>query len=299
MSEDQRGMPPRELRTLFLSDLHLGSRFCRADALLELLCRVQPEQIYLVGDILDSWRLKRYWRWPKVYDEIVHRLLELSREGTRVLYLPGNHDQFLRRFLDHWGRFEVRDSVVHRCADGRRLLVLHGDQFDRSEQRFPVLSIVGASLYEGLLACDQALNWCLGGLGMRRRRFSASLKAAVKNRVKRASNFESSLLKSMLAHGCAGVVCGHIHQPRLLDTGTMIYANTGDWIESCTAVVELPSGELQLWGGTPQEWVRGDASCIAQLPSLPGRGESGDQATARREISRDSMARVEAMCTVD
>jgi UDP-2,3-diacylglucosamine pyrophosphatase LpxH len=261
----ERGMPRRDVRTLFLSDLHLGSRFCRADALLKLVQHLQPEQIYLVGDIVDGWRLTRRWRWPKAYSDLLERVLDLSRSGTRVVYLPGNHDQFLRRFLDHWNHFEVRDSVVHRCADGRRLLVIHGDQFDSSERHLPALSVIGSTLYEWVLAIDHAINQVLRLLGLRNRRISASIKATVKNRVKRASDFESRLFDATLANGCAGVVCGHIHQPCLSARGPTLYANTGDWIDNCTVLVELQTGELQLWGGSPRDWMEGNAAELARV----------------------------------
>ncbi len=244
------GPPDQDLthpiRSLFLSDLHLGSRFCKAGDVLAFLRNHRPEYLYLVGDIIDTWALRRRWYWPKVYDQLLDYVTELMEQGTKVFYAPGNHDSCLRRhpFTSTW--LTLQDQFVHVCADGRRLIVLHGDQFDKVEGRWQRLSIVGSVAYDVLLFTDRSINSCLRRMGRRPKRISATAKRSVKLAVQFISKFESKIAKHAVDNECHGIVCGHIHVPRYRMLGEVLYVNLGDWIENSSALVEHHDGRLEL-----------------------------------------------------
>lgn len=239
------------VRTVFISDIHLGCPHARVPALLEFLSEVQPEALYLVGDIIDGWRLRRSWYWNDTYNAFIQRLIELSDAGTQIYYTPGNHDEFLRPFINrlvisHFGSVRIADEFIHEAADGRRLLVMHGDQFDAVVRHARWLSIAGDVGYSLLLWLNGVFNWS-------RRHFGLgywSLSAYVKQRVKQATScinrFESAITNYAAAQGCDGVVCGHIHTAALREDDPVAYCNTGDWVESCTALVEHADGTLEL-----------------------------------------------------
>lgn len=248
------------VRTLFVSDLHLGCRHSQAAAFLEMLDRFEPEQIYLVGDFIDGWKLKNRWRWLPEYDRVIQRLLELKRRGTRLYYTPGNHDEFLRGFLANFGVVDIQDRFIHTAADGRRYVVTHGDQFDKVEQGNPWISLLASYAYDLLLSA----NW----LGNRLRgkkhdpyAFCAKVKGSIKQLVKHVSNFESQLVSSAHAENCDGIICGHIHAPRIAKVEDIHYLNTGDWVENCSVLVERQDGGFELMGQ--------DGRMIAQLPAEP------------------------------
>lgn len=239
--------PRYAIRSLFVSDLHLGSRYSRAADLLALLERYEPEYLYLVGDIIDGWRLKKKWRWEPTYTRLWHRVLELSRRGTIVRYTPGNHDEFLRDFLTDLGPLELADEFIHETADSRRFLVLHGDQFDNVELRAPWLSVLGASAYDVLMWLQGETNrlrrWC----GLRESEFTAYLKRQVKRAVTFVSDFEQRLAAAAGARDCDGVICGHVHTPAATRWGGVDYFNTGDWMENRSLLVEHRCGALEIW----------------------------------------------------
>lgn len=257
--------PPRPerrgvVRTLFISDIHLGCRHSQAGPLLELLERFEPEQVYIVGDFIDGWKLRNRWRWLPVYDDVIRRLMELKRQGTQLFYTPGNHDNFLRGFLANFGVVDIQDQFVHTAADGRRYVVMHGDQFDKVEQEKQWLSLVASYAYDVLLTA----NW----LGNRLRgkkhdpyAFCAGVKARVKRLVTHVSDFEDQLLQSAEESDCDGVICGHIHVPRIEEIGKVAYLNTGDWVENCSALVEFSDGSFDL--------IRGDGRLIDRLDAKP------------------------------
>ncbi len=257
------------VRTLFISDTHLGCRHSQAGPLLELLERFEPERVYIVGDFIDGWKLRNRWRWLPVYDQVLRRLMELKRQGTQLFYTPGNHDNFLRGFLANFGVVDIQDQFVHTAADGRRYVVMHGDQFDKVEQEKQWLSLVGSYAYDMLLTA----NW----LGNRIRgkkhdpyAFCAGVKARVKRLVTHVSDFEEQLVQSALESKCDGVICGHIHTPRIEEIGEVAYLNTGDWVENCSALVELSDGSFDL--------IRGDGRLIDRLSARPG--STGSQQTS-------------------
>ena len=234
------------VRSIFVSDVHLGCRYAHADALLDFLKQHDPEYVYLVGDVIDGWQLKRRWYWQPEYNQIFYRLIELSRQGTRVCYAPGNHDSFLRHFLQDFGLIEVADQFIHRAADDSRYLVLHGDQCDDVELRAPWLSVVGSIAYDVLLWADRQINRLRRWFGWQRRSYSANVKARVKGAVRFISRFEDRLAKRALAEQCDGVICGHIHTPTITRHEGITYCNTGDWVENCSALVEHHDGRMQI-----------------------------------------------------
>ncbi|QDS87322.1 UDP-2,3-diacylglucosamine hydrolase [Rosistilla ulvae] len=235
-----------DARTLFISDIHLGSRFCQVGPLLDLLDRCLPQHIYIVGDLFDDRRMNRRFRWTSDYTRLLARLFDFGVSGTSIHYTPGNHDNFLRGFTEDYRLVEIRDSFIHQCADGRRLAVLHGDQFDVVEKKMRWLSMLGSTAYESLLATDRCLNWTLRLLGARQVPLSRSLKVGVKKIVQRKSGFHDKVSRYAHRHACDGIVCGHIHNPEMRSIDGVLYCNTGDWIEHCSAMVEWPDGRLQL-----------------------------------------------------
>jgi len=236
-------------RSIFVSDVHLGCRHARTDAFLEFLHRHQPEYLYLVGDLIDGWKLRKGWYWHSAYTAIVDRLLELARRGTRIYYTPGNHDDFLRRMprLPTMENIEIADEFIHVTADNRRLLVIHGDRFDKVTTNHLWLSVLGDKAYSLAIAMDRALNAVWRRLGGATVHLSRFLKDRVKAMANSWSRFEDSLASYAHGQGCQGIVCGHVHSPALVERRDGVsYYNTGDWVENCTAIIEHADGRLHL-----------------------------------------------------
>lgn len=240
-------MKPKHFRTLFLSDIHLGTAGCQADMLIDFLREHDAETIYLVGDIVDGWRLKRRWYWPQAHNDVVQKLLRKGRKGARIVYVPGNHDEFLRDYLgSHFGGVEVRDAALHETADGRRLLVIHGDQFDVVVRHARWLAHFGDWAYVSALNVNTLVNRLRRGLGFPYWSLSKWAKLRVKNAVNFIGTFEAALATEARRVGAHGVVCGHIHHAVIGEREGIQYINSGDWVESCTAVVEEHDGSLRL-----------------------------------------------------
>jgi UDP-2,3-diacylglucosamine pyrophosphatase LpxH len=234
-------------RAIFISDLHLGTPGCQADALLDFLKEHTSDYLYLVGDIIDGWQLRRRWYWPQAHNDVIQKLLRKARKGTRVIYVPGNHDEFARHFLDHhFGGIEVVDQAVHKTADGRQLWVIHGDYFDAVVQQAKWLAYVGDYLYEFTLKLNRYLNNMRGRLGLPYWSLSAYLKHKVKKALNYVTDFENAVAHEAAKHGYQGVVCGHIHRAEIRDVNGVLYCNDGDWVESRSALVENEQGELSL-----------------------------------------------------
>ncbi|SDO06405.1 UDP-2,3-diacylglucosamine pyrophosphatase LpxH [Aureimonas jatrophae] len=234
-------------RTLFLSDVHLGSRAAQAELLIDFLDRHDAETIYLVGDIVDGWRLKRSWHWPPSHNDVVRKILGKARKGTRVIYVPGNHDEFARDFLGrHFGDIEVKLNDVHETADGRRFLVMHGDEFDVVVRNARLLAYLGDFGYDAAIAINHVLNMVRRRIGFGYWSFSSWVKFKVKNAVAFIGAFETALANEASRWNCDGVICGHIHHPQIAMRGGIEYVNTGDWVESCSAVAERHDGQLEL-----------------------------------------------------
>jgi UDP-2,3-diacylglucosamine pyrophosphatase LpxH len=235
------------VRTVFISDIHLGTPGCQAHALLDFLRSVECDTLYLVGDIIDGWQLRRNWFWPQAHNDVVQKLLRKARKGTRVIFIPGNHDEFARRYVEHnFGGVDVAEDWLHTTADGRRLWVTHGDLFDGVIQCAKWLAYVGDSLYEFTLRLNRHFNSLRARLGLPYWSLSKYLKLKVKRAVSYVSDFEEALAREARKRGVDGVVCGHIHHAELRDIDGVLYANDGDWVESLTALVEHPDGRLEI-----------------------------------------------------
>jgi UDP-2,3-diacylglucosamine pyrophosphatase LpxH len=234
-------------RSVFISDLHLGTPGCKAECLLDFLHHVESEYLYLVGDIVDGWRLKKRWFWPEHHDQILHTLLARASRGTRVVYLPGNHDEALRRLIGcTLGGVRILHDVIHRTADGRRLLVIHGDVFDGVCTDVRWLARLGSIAYETTLTINTGFNVVRRWLGLGYWPLSAFLKAQVKAAVNFVERYEHSLAAEAKRRAVAGVVCGHVHKPEIRTIEGVQYYNDGDWVESCSALVEHWDGRLEL-----------------------------------------------------
>jgi UDP-2,3-diacylglucosamine pyrophosphatase LpxH len=237
----------RRLRALFLSDVHLGTKGCQADLLLDFLRYHDAETIYLVGDIVDGWRLRSGWYWPQTHNDVLQKLLRKARKGARLIYLPGNHDEFARDYYGtHFGGIEVCETAVHVAADGCRYLVIHGDAFDVVVRHARWLAFLGDWAYVFALGINTHLNFVRRRLGLTYWSLSAWAKLRVKNAVNYIGRFEETLAAEADKHGYAGVICGHIHHAAIKDQRGIRYMNTGDWVESCTALVETHEGAFEI-----------------------------------------------------
>ncbi|WP_303978490.1 UDP-2,3-diacylglucosamine diphosphatase [Dongia mobilis] len=242
-------------RAIFISDVHLGTRGCKAQYLLDFLKHNEADYVYLVGDIIDCWRLSKGWFWPQSHNDVVQKLLRKARKGTQVIYVPGNHDEPLRDYDDHaFGDVQVMNEAVHVTADGKRLLIIHGDAFDGIMRYAPWLARLGDSAYTIALALNQWFNRARHVMGYPYWSLSAYLKSRVKDAVKFIGDFEHTVAAEAKRRGFDGVVCGHIHQAALKEIDGIIYANDGDWVESCTALVEHRDGRLEIieWASSRQ-----------------------------------------------
>lgn len=250
--------PRLRVRTVWISDLHLGTPGCQAVPLLEFLASIECETLFLVGDIIDGWQLRRNWHWPPAHNDVVQRLLRKARRGTRVVFVPGNHDDFARRYVQHnFGGIEVVDDCVHETADGRRLWVVHGDLFDGVVRCAPWLAHLGDRAYELTLRFNRHLNAWRARLGLPYWSLSRYLKFKVKRAVSYVSDFEQAVAREARRRGLHGVVCGHIHHAELRDIDGVLYANDGDWVESLTALVEHADGRLEI-----VDWTRREAPFV-------------------------------------
>jgi UDP-2,3-diacylglucosamine pyrophosphatase LpxH len=247
MPTDAAPRPHLRLRSIFISDIHLGFKGCRAEFLLDFLRRVECRQIYLVGDIIDVWSLTRSFYWPQAHNDVIRTLLGKARHGTHVVYVPGNLD---RPFRDHdgvvFGNVEIRREALHETADGRRFLVLHGDEFDSIVRASPSLEPLGSRAYSTVLRLNRYVNAVRQSFGYPYWSVSAFLKHRVTNAVKYMANYERALAVEAQRRGVDGVICGHIHRAEISDFDGLTYCNDGDWVESCTALVEDCRGQLSL-----------------------------------------------------
>ena len=238
---------PKRYRALFLSDIHLGTRGCQAEKLLDFLRHHEADTVYLVGDIVDGWALRSSWYWPQSHNDVVQKLLRQARKGARLVYIPGNHDEFLRGYYGtHFGGIEVVESAIHTSADGKRLLVVHGDMFDLVVTQARWLALLGDKAYELALAANRIFNGLRRVFGAPYWSLSKWAKHKVKNAVNFIGAFEKALATEAKKHSADGVICGHIHTPAIHDDFGLRYINCGDWVESCTAVVESHEGELRV-----------------------------------------------------
>ena len=259
-------------RTLFISDVHLGSGGAQAEHLGRLLARIECRKLYLVGDIIDMWQLRRRWRWDEACDRVVARILEMARSGTEVLFVPGNHDDAARRYAGlEVGGVEIRLQDLHQTADGRRLLVTHGDQYDLVVQHSRLLCLLGDMAYTFLIRLNRVYNQLRRAFGRPYWSLSQYIKLKVKTACTFISRFEETLAHEARRRGCDGVVCGHIHKAEARDLGGVAYYNCGDWVESCTLLWETETGSLDIVDGL---------GLLRQLSAEEGTGPSGGRLTA-------------------
>jgi UDP-2,3-diacylglucosamine pyrophosphatase LpxH len=237
----------RHYRSIFISDVHLGTRGCQSEHLIAFLKAHSCDRLYLVGDIIDGWRMKRTMYWPQSHSNVVRRVLTLARRGTEVVYVTGNHDEFLRRYSDHgFGNIRLVDRAEHLSADGRRFLVIHGDEYDIITRYHRWIAWLGDLGYGLLLELNRVNNWLRERLGHDRWSLSAWVKHRVKRAVSFIGEFEEAVARDCQRDGFDGVVCGHIHHGEIRPIGAIEYLNCGDWVESCTALVEDEDGRIEL-----------------------------------------------------
>jgi len=238
--------------TVWLSDVHLGSRDCRIGLFLDFLRKTRCETLYLVGDIIDIESLRRSFYWPETHTEALRLLLKKSQEGTRIIYVPGNHDEDLRALVGvRFGNIEIQRRAVHTTRAGRRLLVLHGDEFDAVLKCSALAVIFAGAAYRTLLVLNRFVHWLHE---LRRRPYwslAQHIKARIGNAVRYIEQFQRASLRAAADGGFDGVVCGHIHNADLVERDGLVYCNDGDWVESCTALVEDLHGELRLLSWRP------------------------------------------------
>ncbi len=234
-------------RAIFISDTHLGFRGSQAADLLAFLETLDVEYLYLVGDIIDLWAMARSPAWKHKHTKVVNRVIAIARSGTKVFYLPGNHDEALRDYLPMvFEKVNLQEEAVHTTADGRRLLVVHGDRFDKVVQQSAFLAHIGSALYDMLIWANGHLNALRRALKRTPWSFAAYIKRRVKNAVMYVSSFEEAAMRHAQEEGYDGIICGHIHQASVIEDDAVLYANCGDWVESCTALIEDDDGRIRV-----------------------------------------------------
>ena len=234
-------------RSIWISDIHLGTPGCKASFLLDFLRCCKSDNLYLVGDIVDGWSLRQNWYWPQAHNDVIQKIMREARKGTRVIFIPGNHDEFARGYVDHdFGAIQVAHEYIHTTVDGRKFLVLHGDEFDVVVKYARWLAYLGDWSYGLCLKLNDVLNEFRLRFGYPYWSLSAYLKLKVKNAVKFIADFETALADVARERGVDGVICGHIHHPEIRDIDGILYCNDGDWVESCTALVEHFDGRLEI-----------------------------------------------------
>lgn len=234
-------------RAIFISDVHLGTPGCQAKSLLAFLKAHSSDRLYLLGDIIDGWQLRRRWFWPQSHNDVVQKILKRARKGCKVVFVPGNHDEFARHFTDHhFGGVEVVPEAIHTTAKGQRLWLIHGDHFDGVIQYAKWLAYLGDTLYEWLLRVNRHFNSARARMGLPYWSLSQFVKHKVKSAVSFVTRFEEAVAAEARKRGHDGVVCGHIHRAEMRDIGGTLYCNDGDWVESLSALVEHIDGRLEI-----------------------------------------------------
>jgi UDP-2,3-diacylglucosamine pyrophosphatase LpxH len=244
---EPRTLSPMRLRTVFISDIHLGFKGCSAELLLDFLHHVEMDTLFLVGDIVDVWSMKKAMFWPQSHNDVLRTILGKAKRGTKVIFVPGNHDEVFREFDGAvFGNLEIHREYVHIGADGRRMLVLHGDEFDSVVKCSPWLAKLGSNIYDMLLAANPYINWWRRKFDLPHWSLSACLKNKAKTAVQYIGSFEDAVAQAARKRGVDTVVCGHIHRAEIRDINGVLYCNDGDWVESCTSLVEDMNGTLRL-----------------------------------------------------
>ncbi len=275
----------RRVRSVFISDVHLGFPGCSAEHLNDFLHSIQCENLYLVGDIIDFWYLKKRGYWSQSHNNVVRSILGKAKHNTNVIFIPGNHDEVLRSYDGiQLGNVKIVKDAVHIAPDGRRYLVLHGDQFDYVVRHSKFLAKLGSRCYNWLLYANRMVNWWRDKLGKDYWSLAKFLKHKVKNAVSYIGSFESALAREANRRGVDGLVCGHIHHAEISRIDEVIYMNCGDWVESCTALIELHDGSIEL-----QHWAD-EKKVIKVLPRGASDGISPTPSAVRPAVSPGEVA---------
>lgn len=236
----------RTVRTAWISDVHLGTRSSKAAALLEFLRGHEFETLYIVGDLVDGWQMRRGMYWPQQHNDVIQKLLRKSRKGTRIVYIPGNHDEFLGGFCGYYGHIAIAKEFIHTTADGRRILVIHGHELDTVVQNARWLAFAGDLGYQFLLSLNPLVNFVRRRFGLGYWSLSAYAKKRVKDAVNFIGEFENAIVRYAGRYGVDAVLCGHIHSAGIRPIGEVTYYNCGDWVETCSALVENFDGKIEL-----------------------------------------------------
>ena len=270
-------VPTHRFKSVFISDVHLGTRGCQAELLLDFIRSIECERLYLIGDIIDGWKLKGGWHWPQAHNDVVQKVLRMARKGTAVIYVPGNHDEVARDYCGvHFGGVVIARDAIHTTVDGRTFLVTHGDEFDGVVQHAKWLAFLGDWSYRTILMLNTLFNHARRKMGFGYWSLSAFLKGKVKNALQFIENFEGAVADEARRRGVDGVICGHIHKAEMRDIDGITYINDGDWVESCTALVEHMDGRLELL-----EWAKMRSwSMIERKADRIARPALGGRATA-------------------
>ncbi len=268
-------------RTIWISDFHLGTRNTKAEFLLDFLQKNESDYLFLVGDIFDGWALGKSWYWPQVHNDVIQKLLRKARKGTRVTYIPGNHDEFARGFVDlHFGGISTKMQSIHTTVDGRQVLILHGDQFDGVIHYAKWMSLLGATAYQMTLVMNRWYNHLRKAMGLRYWSLSAYLKNKTKRAIQHIANFEEAVVNEARKYEVDGVICGHIHHAETREINGVLYCNTGDWVESCTALVEHLDGTLEIL-----RWVDPDNRPERLYVIHPPEDKTKGEAASSAEVS--------------
>jgi UDP-2,3-diacylglucosamine pyrophosphatase LpxH len=239
--------PKTRYRTVWISDLHLGTKACRVEPLLDFLSSIQCEYLFLVGDVVDLWALKRKWYWPGSHNDVIRKILKRSSKGAHVIYIPGNHDETFRSFIGlTFGGVEIKREAFHATADGRKILMLHGDEFDHVVTHHQFLTAFGDVCYDVLLWLTRGYHWLRRKFGWRYFSLAAYVKHKVKYICQFVSNYHESLIRYAKSKEADIVITGHIHRPEIVPMEGITYANCGDWVENCAALVEHLDGRLEI-----------------------------------------------------
>jgi UDP-2,3-diacylglucosamine pyrophosphatase LpxH len=258
-------------RAIWISDVHLGTRHSQVSQLLHFLRQTECDYLYIVGDFVDGWQLRRKWYWTDEYNVLIQKLLRKNRKQTRVTCITGNHDEFLEKFIGiSFGAVRLVERSVHLAADGRRYLVIHGHQFDGLTHFNRLLDRVGSALYDRILDLNLWLNRIRRSLGFGYWSFASCLKSKAKSAVKYVTDYEEAMIQFSRKTGMNGVICGHIHRPEIRLVGDVLYMNCGDWVENCTALVEDYEGKFSL--------IRFHESAVHSAGGRAGTHDAGDGA---------------------
>lgn len=256
----------RSIRTAWVSDLHLGTRASNAASFLEFFRNHEIDTLYIVGDLIDIWQLRRGIYWPQEHNDVIQKILRAARKGTRVIYIPGNHDEFVGRFCGHYGHIAIEKQSIHITADGRRILVIHGHELDAVVQNVRWLAFAGDLGYQFLLSLNPAINFFRRLFGRGYWSLSAYAKKRVKDAVNFVGEFEKAIIRYAARYEVDAVLCGHIHSAAIRQFGHVTYYNCGDWVETCSALVENHDGTIELLSFSP--FVRPDLSAFTPAREL-------------------------------